>query len=395
MNRCIRFLLALLLSINCYLATAHEGHTSYQAGHVAVSLVADQHGKLWRASVNKGHVYVDYSTDMGKRFSKPVQVNADKMKIAAHGEARPKIALAGNGNIYLTWTQPLKKRFTGYIWFARSVDGGKSFEKPYIVHQDKAVITHRFDALHASSNGNVTVVWIDKRDLEAAKKADKPYRGAAIYYAVSTNQGKSFNPEQKLTDHSCECCRIAVTSKPDGTVVAMWRHVFEGSQRDHAMAEIPKAGEAPNIVRASYGRWELDGCPHHGGALAYGKDFGYHMAYFDGGGKKPGLKYSRMDGEAWVAFPPKKFGNNKKRAGHPALYSQGDNVWLAWRESGEKSSTEIWGMHSTDGGKSWSEPTLKTTIHGKADYPQIIANQGKVYLMVNQDKKGLKVLELQ
>ena len=114
------------------------------------------------------------------------------------------------------------------------------------------------------------MTWIDKRDLEAAKKAEKKYSGAAIYYAVSTDNGASFQIEKKLADSSCECCRIAMTTKPDGTVVALWRHVFEGGERDHMIAEIPKSGKTANLKRATFGHWKLDGFPHHGGAIARG-----------------------------------------------------------------------------------------------------------------------------
>ncbi|MFM2440678.1 MAG: hypothetical protein RLZZ349_405, partial [Pseudomonadota bacterium] len=335
-------LLLLLFTCLAPLAQAHEEHTQHQSSNLAVSVAFDANGNLWRARAKDDFVLVDMSRDLGKSFAKPMAINTIAQKIAADGEARPKIVIGPEGNIYLTWTEALKTPFSGYIWFVRSINSGKSFDKPYIVHQDRSEITHRFDALNVSPNGNVTVTWVDKRDLIAAKATNKPYDGAAIYYAVSSNKGASFSLEQKLADSSCECCRIVTTNKPDGSVVAMWRHVFAGSERDHMLAEIPqltKSGQpisAPILKRATFGHWQIDGCPHHGAAIASGgegKDWwGYHMAYFDGNDKKPGLYYSRMDGVAWASSPPKKFGNNKNQAGHPALLAMGDQVWLVWRE---------------------------------------------------------------
>ncbi len=372
---------------------AHEAHTLQQSDQLAISLAADQAGRLWRASVKEGVVWVDSSVDLGKTFTAAVSVNIKPMKIAAEGEARPKIAVSKEGNIYVTWTESLKKPYAGYIWFARSVNGGKSFDTPYIVHQDRAEITHRFDALNLAPDGKMTVAWVDKRDLVAAKAAGKPYDGAAIYYAVSNNQGKSFEPEKKLADSSCECCRIALTNKPDGTVVAMWRHVFAGSERDHAIAEITPDNKAPAIVRASYGHWQIDGCPHHGGALAYGQGFGYHMAYFDGAGETPSLMVARMDGEAWVTSPPKKFGNMKNNAGHPAIYSLGDQVWLVWRET-VSGQSEIYSMRSLDGGKQWSSAQRILSVNDKVDYPQLIEIKAKVYVAVNTGIEGFKLIPM-
>jgi hypothetical protein len=387
-------LFCLLLSLNAH---AHEAHTQHATSQLAVSVTIDEAGKLWRASVHDGFVHVDSSIDSAKTFSKPVKVNLAAMKVGADGEARPKIAISPEGNIYLTWTQALKTPYAGYIWFARSINGGKTFEKPYIVHTDLAEITHRFDALNVSPNGDITVTWVDKRDLLAAKATGKKYDGAAIYYAVSTDSGKTFAAEKKLADSSCECCRIVTTNKPDGTTVILWRHVFEGSERDHNIAEIPKAGEKPEPHRATFGHWVIDGCPHHGAALASGgegKDWwGYHMAYFDGNDRKPGLYYSRMDGVAWVASPAKKFGDNSKQAGHPAILSSGEGVWLVWREIKDGKSS-ILGMHSDDGGKSWNEARTLANTSQKADYPFLLRHQNKPFLVWNTQQEGLQVLPL-
>lgn len=382
------------------LGFAHEAHTQHQESALAVSVATDAKGQLWRAQVKHGQIWVDVSQDAGQHFAKPVLVNSQAMKVAADGEARPKIAVSAQGYVYLTWTESLKKAYAGYIWFARSINGGESFEAPYIVHQDRAEITHRFDALNLAPNGDITVVWVDKRDLIAAKAAGKAYDGAAIYYAVSSNQGKSFLPEQKLADSSCECCRIALANKPDGSLAVLWRHVFAGSERDHAMMELPpisqpnQASKAPTLVRASYGHWQIDGCPHHGAALAYGQGFGYHLAYFDGAGEQPSMMVSRMDGEAWVSSPPKKFGNIQYQAGHPALWSQGEQAWLVWREKQTADTSQIMGMFSNDGGKSWRTANTLLNVKGKLDYPQLLSIKESAYLAVNTQQQGLKFIKL-
>ncbi|WP_124552198.1 sialidase family protein [Methylophilus methylotrophus] len=387
--------LSLFLLVTAWLdcAHAHEGHHGHAEAPptaLSVSVASDAAGRIWLAQSRQGQVWVASLDANGKLLGREIVVNPVAMKVAADGEARPKIAVAPNGNLYVTWTESLKKPYAGYIWFARSVDGGKSFEAPYIVHQHRDEITHRFDSLQVAANGTITVAWIDKRDLLIAKAAGKPYDGAAIYYAVSTDHGKTFAPEQKLADSSCECCRIAMTSKPDGTVAVLWRHVFEGSERDHAMAEIGSSGK-PVQVRASYGHWKVDGCPHHGAAIAVGEGFGYHLAYFDGAGDKPGLRIARMDDHAWVTSPPRRIGDAKRNAGHPALLSIGDKVWLAWLER-DTGGYEVWAMASLDGGRTWGSATVLLHSATKLDYPQWLNLQGKVMLAVNTVDKGLQLI---
>lgn len=373
---------------------AHEGHEHGPAPTTSLtaSVAFDATGNLWRVGVKDGIVTVDQSSDKGRSFSQVRKLNTKPQKIGTDGDARPKLAIGPEGNLYVTWTQSLAKPYTGYIWFARSTDQGNTFSAPVIVHQDRAEITHRFDALTVAENGRVYVAWVDKRDLVAAKAQNKSYDGAAIYYAYSDDGGASFSQEQKLADSSCECCRIAITTDATGNAVAMWRHLFDGGVRDHAIA---KFSDSPvtDVKRASFGGWKIDACPHHGPAIARGGDWGWHMTWFDGG-DKAGLFYARMDGEAWVSSPAKRFGNVEQQAGHPALMSQGEQVWLVWKELTDTSSI-VRMATSDDGGRSWNDAATVAETAGKSDHPQLLMTEGVVYLGWNTAKDGLIMQALQ
>jgi hypothetical protein len=121
------------------------------------------------------------------------------------------------------------------------------------------------------------------------------------------------------------------------------------------------------------------------------------MAWFDGGnddaGKDATLFYARIDGEAWVSSPSKKFGNMKKQAGHPALFAVGENVWLVWREK-DAGKSQVWLMKSSDEGKSWDAPTMMADASGVADYPVLLQNGKAIFLVWNTAGEGLKVIPL-
>lgn len=398
-----RSYLALALACCTGFSSAHaeqKHHAMTPPDSLAISVDFDQAGRLWRVGLNDGFIEVSHSTDFAKTFSNPVRVNPEMQKITAHGESRPKLAIGKQGEIYVAWVQNLPTLYSGYIWFARSLDGGKHFEKPYVAHQDRAEIGHAFEELLVAPDGKITLLWLDSRDAVKAMQEGKKHIGSAIYYAISVDQGKSFQAERKLAEGSCECCRIAMTNKPDGTPVAMWRHVFAGSERDHMLAEIPRGvGQAAVLKRATYGRWKVDGCPHHGAALASGgegKDWwGYHMAWFDGGqdasGQAAGLYYARMDGEAWASSPAKKFASTKNQAGHPALLSVGESVYLVWRET-EAKTNSVMAMYSDDGGRNWGPAKILAQSADKADYPQLLLKDKQVYLAWNTLREGLRLI---
>src|SRR5699024_9353955 len=215
------------------------------------------HGRLWVVTAHGGHVWLRHSDDFGRTLSSPVAVNKVAESIYDSGENHPKLALEPDGQIDVTWSHPLKKPWTGYVRFARSSDGGKHFSTPVTVNHDLAKITHRFDALAVAGNGDIVVAWIDKRDLQEAKAAGKPYLGAAIYYSWSSDGGATFAPDHKLMDHSCECCRIALARTPDGRIATFFRGVFGDNIRDHAFAVLRTDGTASHANRATFSGWKI------------------------------------------------------------------------------------------------------------------------------------------
>jgi hypothetical protein len=377
-------------------AQGHDGHAApakpdyarmwqerlAKAPQHGVAVAFDDAGVLWLARAAGRHVVVSHSADHGHSFSAPVRVNAEPEYVEGNGEGRPKIAVAG-GRVLVSWTQSLAQPFSGHVRFAYSADGGRSFSAPRTINNDTAATAHRFDALLADATGRVTLVWLDKRD----GAADPRYAGAAVYVAESRDGGASFDPDRKLADHSCECCRIGLAADVDGTPVALWRHVFDGGIRDFALARI----DGP-LRRASKDGWRIDACPHHGGALAIDAEGGRHLAWFTGAERNPGLFYRRVDGERMT--PPLAFGNLDAQAGHPAVLVDGNRVWLAWQEfDGQALGIRV--QSSADRGASWSAPTTLDTTAGAADYPQLVRGAGRNWLAWNTVDAGLRLIALE
>src|SRR4051812_29302409 len=177
----------------------HAGHAGHAGGEMGgprdelgSSAVFDARGVLWTAAKQGQHVIVRRSTDTGRTWSAPVPVNTAAEPIGADGDARPKLAFGSSDEIYVTWTRPLSKPYTGLIRFSRSTDGGKTFSAPVTVHVDRQEITHRFDSIAVNAKGQIFIAWVDKRDGELAKAKREPYSGAAIYFTVSDDRGASF-----------------------------------------------------------------------------------------------------------------------------------------------------------------------------------------------------------
>lgn len=358
---------------------------------LAIGATFDAHGRLWLAQVRDGHLYVSRSDDKGASFSTPTRVNPVPERIAADGENRPKIVVVGD-RVYVSWTQLLEEPFAGHVRFARSLDGGASFSAPLTVNRDRAAISHRFETLVVNGRGEIYLAWIDKRDAHAAAGRNEKYRGAAIYYTRSTDGGASFEPEQKLADHSCECCRLALAVDTDGVPVIAWRHIFGQNERDHALARLD---DDPRPERLSHERWQIDACPHHGPALAVGADGAYHAAWFSGAPSRSGLFYARSHGNDRSRFtPPLAFGDEAAQAGHPEVLVRGRSVFLAWKEFDGRTTT-IRLQRSADGGHRWSAPRTLAASAGPADHPRLLLDGRALYLVWYTLAEGLRLIAVE
>ena len=328
----MRYLLIILLCLLSPALLAHDGTSmkmnTAKAPALGASAAFDSQGTLWVVDALDGHIRVRHSTDDGVTLSAPTVVNAQAEPIYNEGENRPKIAFGLHDEMYLSWSQPRAKPYTGFVRFARSLDRGAHFNTPITVHHDRAEITHRFDALAVDGSGRIMIAWIDKRDLEAATAQGKPYLGAAVYYSWSTDGGTTFAPDQKLIDNSCECCRIALARTADGRVAAFFRNIYGDNIRDHAYAVLRTDGQTSKVERVTFSQWQIAACPHHGPGLAIGSDGVRHAVWFEASGQ-PTIWYGQLDpGHE----PRHKLALATAGASHADVAVHGHIVWVTWNQ---------------------------------------------------------------
>lgn len=363
-------------------ASAHCGRTP--------TAVFDDEGRLWVAFEFRGRVYVSTAEDDLGVLSAPVAVNPEAEDIDVNGENRPKIATGPGGELYVSWTRKLPGGFNGEIRFSRSLDGGSSFEPARTINDDGLVTGHRFESLLVDAEGNVFLAWIDKRELVAAKAAGEEYAGAAVYYSVSTDRGKTFVSNRKVSSHSCECCRIAASRTRGGEVALLYRGIFGDNVRDHAFAAIDTGGVTIPMRRATDDDWYIEGCPHHGPAIASAGENAFDLAWFTNGRKRSGVYYARFspdNGRLTQLMPV----STAASAGHPSLARVPGRLLLAWKEfTGER--TEIRLIESDDDGRSWSEPAALAGTERDSDHPFLVARGSDVFLGWHTSDEGLRIL---
>ncbi len=322
-------------------------------------------GTLWVVRSEAEQLLAQTSTDHGQTWSAPRALLQVPEPIAADGQNRPKIVFGPKGVVVISWTRPTSAHYTGDVRLLRSTDGGAHWSAPRTVHTDTQRVGHRFDAAAFDDAGRLYVLWIDKRH------SDNAYRGAAIYAAVSADGGAHFEREVKLADHSCECCRIALSFDPAAQKMrAFWRHVFEPNERDFMQATFGPDLHV-QLQRATHERWAIDACPHHGGALAIAANGTQHRVWFnvvDGVGRS---FYGRVSADAsqTQTLPP--------GAEHADIIVAGPRVVLVWK-SFDGQATQLKAWVSEEEGQHFTEHTL-THTDAASDAPHLIAQGPRVF----------------
>jgi hypothetical protein len=351
---------------------------------LATGAAFDPQGRLWIVGLDEqGRLFTRHAPGQAMTtWSAPRLLETGGDAISADGENRPKLAFGPHDWAVISYTQPLKKPYTGFIRMLRSTDGGQTFSAPFTVHQDRQEITHRFESIAFDATGRLHTLWIDKRDLPPPG-SERSYVGAAIYRNTSVDGGASFGPDTKVADHTCECCRIGIAPDAQGVPHALWRHVFGEQTRDHAMAALTDSPQPPPITRATEDDWQVNACPHHGPGLATAQDDGgFHAVWFgirkEGGHDHPAVRYGRLTAEG-APVPGSVRALPDPRAEHADVAAYRRHVAIVWRSTdGQRTTLKAW--VSRDAGATFEVRTL-ATAQGYNDHPRLVQSGPKMVVV--------------
>jgi hypothetical protein len=241
----------------------------------------------WSAALPSGatDIFLAVSRDGGTSFGSPVRVNDINGDARVNGEQPPRVTLgrAGAAGPQITVVWPTKGAAGTKLIYARSDDGGKSFGRAAGVPGADGAGNRGWQAAAVDRNGRVDVVWLDHRELaqqdgmvasthhqhggSSGAKPDGVAMAQKSKLYVAAVDG-SIAP-RAVTGGVCYCCKTALAIAADGSLYTAWRHVYPGNIRDIAFTLSRDGGRTfAELARVSEDKWELEGCPDDGPAMA-------------------------------------------------------------------------------------------------------------------------------
>ena len=365
-----------------HLKAGTSGYSHYPAGGLFVSAAFGPDGRLWRVVPEKQHVYVDYSTDLGKTFSVPVAVNTEDQRIKVSGENRPGIAVDRSGRIYVVYPAESNQPVT--VFFSMSADNGHSFSTPSPLSGATSEANSFQGRLALNPSGQAYVFWHDERS-----RTDWRQLGNAIYYSTIDNRGTPTAARQ-LSDTLCDCCRIAAAFDGGGQPVLFARFIYPGGIRDHGLIKVPAEGNKPIAWRVTFDQWNIEACPDHGPAIAI-SDNTYHIAWFTQGNARQGLFYAYSTDQGQHFSNPLPFGAAGKLPSHPDVMAKGKHITLTWTEfDGSKSQLMV--MQSHDGAQTWLPAKSVAESTAEIDFPFLLSKNGDIFVSWNSKNEGYRLI---
>jgi hypothetical protein len=225
-----------------------------------------------------GDIFYVRSADAGRTFSPPLRVNTYPGSAIAIGNIRgAQIALGKGGRVHVAWNGSDKAtpKGPGGAWpmlYTRLNDAGTAFEPERNIIQ-AAVGLDGGGSVAADEMGNVYVAW------HAPTPEAKGEGNRCIWVARSTDEGKTFAPEQRANVEAtgvCGCCGMHIFADHRGTVYALYRAATAEVHRD--MHLLTSGDRAATFHGDKVQEWTQPACPMSTAAFTEGVD-GVHAAW--------------------------------------------------------------------------------------------------------------------
>jgi hypothetical protein len=345
-------------------------------------------GTLWLAWMAGGQISVASSKDDGKSFSAPVQVTRERLDLDWGPDARPKIAVDKNGGIALAFAIFRDKAFNGQVLYTRSKDGGQSFAevRPITANNE----SQRFEAVALDADGSVFAAWLDKRNRVPAQQGGRNYEGAGLFFASSNDGGATYSEARLAQDNTCECCRLGLAFAGPGRPVIVFRNIFQGGVRDHAIITFSDSVTPGEIHRVSVDDWQISACPHQGPSLSISAAGTYHVTWYTNGSVRKGLFYARSQDGGRTFSDPLPIGRPDRSPSRPYILAGPHGTVMVWKEfDGETTTLNLTASH--DDGLTWSKATAIAKTTDTSDHPLLVSDGRRIFLSWMTKADGYRI----
>lgn len=337
------------------------------AGAMAPNLSSGRDGTLltWLEPAEDGHV-LRLAELRAERWGEP-QTIARGGDFFANWADLPMAVEAADGTRFAHWLEKLGDDTYAYgAALARSDDGGQSWRRRGLLHDDDSPTEHGFVSYTTEEDGAVRAFWLDGRAMLDGG-------GMQLRTARLGDAGPSVS--ELLDERVCECCSTDAARTENGPVV-VYRDRSETEVRDIGIIRATTDGwSEPTLVHTD--GWRIEGCPVNGPAVAADGQR-VAVAWFSApDARARALVAFSNDGGATFAEPVPV--DEAQPLGRVDLVLDRDGAALvSWLGSSADGAEIRWRRVAADGTRGPLRATASTSAGRSAGVPRMVLHDGQL-----------------
>jgi hypothetical protein len=305
-------------------------------------------------------------------FATPVDVSRN-----SEPSLNPRIASIGD-NIFVTWQEQGFTALDDEVFFARSIDGGQTFNEPMNISKSPTVgLDGDSDSPDIAAFGsNVYIVW--------EESSDEVSGGRQVFLSKSTDAGVSFTEPRRITGSEQffeSGTEPSIEVDEDGNVYVAYDTLsarFTPIQNNVAIMK--STDEAENFADPI--RLNNDPPVFLAGSSRIATSLDdVDVAWQESSGPAFQEIFFAMSSDEGMTFgtPINVSDSAEQSTLRPDIAALGDNVYVTWTE-GTIGNREIFISQSNDGGQTFTEP-LSVTQNADFIQPAIDVNEDGIFIV--------------
>ena len=267
-KRWLNSLGCLLLCLTCW-AQVRELSSPAGAGSGQPNLTVAPNGRVylsWIERLAENRFLLRFSVKEKDSWSTP-RVIAEGENWFVNWADFPSMIALKDGSLAAHWLVKSAPGTYDYnVTISRSFDSGKTWEKPFIPHRDGVQAEHGFVSLLQAKDGSLAAIWLDGREMKAAKESHDHGHGDMTLRYVKIKRDGTLTDESLLDTKVCECCQTSAVMTSEGAV-AVYRDRSDDEMRDISIVRL-RNGKWSEPKTLFPDNWKINGCPVNGPSIA-------------------------------------------------------------------------------------------------------------------------------
>jgi len=287
----------------------------------------------------------------------------------------PSVTHVSDGHWFAHWLRySAEKTYSYDVVISQSIDSGKSWSVPKIVHDDGTPTEHGFVSMFPDESG-LGLIWLDGRNT--------PDGPMTLRSAIVTPDG-SLQEEQQVDPNVCDCCQTDVAMSSRGPL-AVYRDRTENEIRDIYITRHDGERWLPGS-RLYEDNWHIPGCPVNGPSIVADGDL-VAVALFAAADNKPIVRVATSSDGGETFGTPVEIASGRI-AGYVGIdILDPAHIGVSWVARNESGSNAVMVRAVAIDGSS-GRPVHVADTQQLRVFPQLAANGARVVLVWTDDSDG-------